>query len=75
MLDILPDLYTALITGASSGIGYALLNQLLPSSRAGRIITVTHQLFAIDDERVISLRRGTVSVKAATRRPASPFVL
>ncbi|WP_312845185.1 hypothetical protein [Vreelandella populi] len=55
MLDILPDRYTALITGASSGIGYALLNQLLSSSRAGRIITVTRQPFAIDDERVISL--------------------
>lgn len=55
MLDYLPDRYTVLIAGASGGIGYAVLQHLLSSSRVSLIITVNRQPLHIADERVISL--------------------
>ncbi len=55
MLDRLPERFTALITGASGGIGHAVLKKLLSSSHVGRVIAVTRQPFIVDDPRVLSL--------------------
>lgn len=55
MLDYLPDRYTVLITGASGGIGRAVLQHLLSSSQVGLIIAVSRQPLDIADERVTSL--------------------
>lgn len=55
MLDYLPDRYTVLVTGASGGIGHAVLQHLLSSSQVGLIIAVSRQPLDIADERVTSL--------------------
>ncbi|MBP5980972.1 MAG: SDR family NAD(P)-dependent oxidoreductase [Halomonas sp.] len=55
MLDHLPERYTVLITGASGGIGHAVLQHLLSSSQVGLIIAVSRQPLDIADERVTSL--------------------
>lgn len=55
MLAQLPDDFTALITGASGGIGHAMLETLLASPRPGRIIAVSRCALEIDDPRLDSL--------------------
>ncbi|MBZ5488528.1 SDR family NAD(P)-dependent oxidoreductase [Halomonas aquamarina] len=67
MLDTLPERFTAVITGASGGIGHAILKKLLSSSHVGRVVTVTRQALAVDDERVVPL---TLDVTTAEGRQA-----
>lgn len=55
MLAQLPDDFTALITGASGGIGHAILETLLASPRPGRIIAVSRRALGINDPRLVSL--------------------
>ena len=55
MLNQLPEDFTALVLGASGGIGHALLEALLASSRPGRIIAVSRREVVQDDPRLESL--------------------
>ncbi|EHJ94178.1 SDR family NAD(P)-dependent oxidoreductase [Vreelandella boliviensis] len=55
MFNLLPHHYTALVIGASGGIGAAIIKQLLSSSQAGHIIAVSRQPPRIDDPRLTHL--------------------
>ncbi|SHF00907.1 NAD(P)-dependent dehydrogenase, short-chain alcohol dehydrogenase family [Modicisalibacter ilicicola DSM 19980] len=55
MLNQLPEGFTALVLGASGGIGHALLEALLASPRPGRIVAVSRRKIARDDPRLESL--------------------
>ena len=55
MLAQLPDGFTALVTGASGGIGRAVVDTLLHSERPGRVIAVSRSPSAHDDPRFESL--------------------
>lgn len=55
MFHLLPHHYTALIVGASGGIGAAIIKQLLSSSQVGHIIAVSRQPSLIDDSRLTHL--------------------
>ncbi|MBB3191491.1 SDR family NAD(P)-dependent oxidoreductase [Halomonas cerina] len=55
MLPQLPDGFTALVTGASGGIGSALIDALLESDRPGRVFAVSRHARQHDDERLSPL--------------------
>tara|TARA_R110002012_G_scaffold68798_1_gene178553 strand:- start:72 stop:812 length:741 start_codon:yes stop_codon:yes gene_type:complete len=55
MFKLLPHHYTALVIGASGGIGTAIIKQLLSSSQVGQIITVSRKTLPIDDTRITQL--------------------
>ncbi|MDR5867550.1 SDR family NAD(P)-dependent oxidoreductase [Halomonas koreensis] len=55
MLPQLPDGFTALVTGASGGIGAALVDALLASPRLGRLHAVSRQPVRRDDPRLVAL--------------------
>ncbi|MBB3183175.1 NAD(P)-dependent dehydrogenase (short-subunit alcohol dehydrogenase family) [Halomonas fontilapidosi] len=55
MLSRLPDGFTALVTGASGGIGHAVVNALLESDRPGRVIGVSRAGHSHPDPRFESL--------------------
>lgn len=58
MFSRLPDSYTAVVTGASGGIGHAVIEALLESPRLGRLIAITRSAkLSIDhhDARVTAL--------------------
>ncbi|MCE3028623.1 SDR family NAD(P)-dependent oxidoreductase [Salinicola sp. DM10] len=55
MLERLPDDFTAVVTGASGGIGQAVVRCLLETSRVGRIVAVSRQALAFGDDRVETL--------------------
>ena len=55
MFSLLPDHYTALVVGASGGIGAAIIEQLLSSPQVGHIITVSRQASRIDNPRLTHL--------------------
>lgn len=55
MLSRLPHHYTALVIGASGGIGAAIIQQLLASSSVGHILAVSRQSLRSDDDRVTHL--------------------
>ncbi len=57
MLPQLPDGFTALVTGASGGIGSALVDALLTHPRLGRLHAVSREAVARDDPRLIAQRR------------------
>nr|WP_299245496.1 SDR family NAD(P)-dependent oxidoreductase [uncultured Halomonas sp.] len=52
MLRQLPDDFSALVLGASGGIGQAVLKALLASQRPGRIIAVSRHALALEDPRL-----------------------
>ncbi|QEA39393.1 SDR family NAD(P)-dependent oxidoreductase [Pistricoccus aurantiacus] len=56
MLSRLPDDFTALVTGASGGIGSAVLDALLDSERPGRVIAVSRQNMNRQDARLETLK-------------------
>ncbi len=70
MLPTLPDAFTALVTGASGGIGSAVVDALLASHRPGRVIGVSRDTTSRPDERYeplaadISTPEGLASVEA-----------
>ena len=55
MFKLLPHRYTALVVGASGGIGAAVIKQLLASSQVGKVITVSRQSIHVDDSRTTQL--------------------
>tara|TARA_R110000851_G_scaffold24079_1_gene69900 strand:- start:20 stop:760 length:741 start_codon:yes stop_codon:yes gene_type:complete len=55
MFYLLPHHYTALVVGASGGIGAAIIQQLFSSSQVGHIITVSRKLSQIDHPRLTHL--------------------
>lgn len=65
MLTHLPDHFTAVVTGASGGIGHAIVQALLSSSRTGRLIAVSRTPSSFDDPRVTAL---TADVTQASGR-------
>jgi NAD(P)-dependent dehydrogenase (short-subunit alcohol dehydrogenase family) len=56
MLTRLPDGFTALVTGASGGIGSAVIEALLASPRPGRVIAVSRRDVRHADPRLVPLR-------------------
>lgn len=52
MLPQLPDGFTAVVTGASGGIGSAIIDALLADYRPGRIIAVSRERVGHDDPRI-----------------------
>lgn len=52
MLPHLPNQFTALVTGASGGIGNAFVKCLLASPQTGRIFAVSRQPFLLQDDRL-----------------------
>lgn len=55
LLPQLPDGFTALVTGASGGIGDAVVKALLASPRPGRVLGVSREHCKHEDERFESL--------------------
>ncbi|MDR5875305.1 SDR family NAD(P)-dependent oxidoreductase [Halomonas sp. CUBES01] len=55
MLPHLPNQFTALVTGASGGIGNALVKHLLASPQTGRIIAASRQPPLLQDDRLTHL--------------------
>ncbi|MDR5891464.1 MULTISPECIES: SDR family NAD(P)-dependent oxidoreductase [Halomonas] len=55
MLSQLPEGFTAVVTGAGGGIGAAVVQALLASSRPGRVIAVSRRPQALEDPRAASL--------------------
>ncbi|MDQ7733137.1 SDR family NAD(P)-dependent oxidoreductase [Halomonas sp. SpR1] len=55
MFSLLPHHFTALVIGASGGIGSAVIQQLLSSSQVGHIIAVSRQPSRIDNPRLTHL--------------------
>ncbi|RTR00490.1 SDR family NAD(P)-dependent oxidoreductase [Halomonas nitroreducens] len=55
MLPQLPDGFSALVTGASGGIGTALVEKLLASPRPGRVYAVSRQAICHPDPRLTAL--------------------
>ncbi|MDN3556406.1 SDR family NAD(P)-dependent oxidoreductase [Halomonas maura] len=55
MLPQLPDGFSALVTGASGGIGSALVDALLASPRPGRVLAVSRQAIRRPDARLTAL--------------------
>lgn len=55
MFNLLPHHYTALVVGASGGIGAAIIKQLLSTPHVGHIIAVSRQPPRIDDPRLTHL--------------------
>lgn len=55
MFHLLPHRYTALVVGASGGIGTAIIKQLLSSPQIGHIFSVSRQASQIDDPRLTHL--------------------
>lgn len=55
MLPQLPDGFTALVTGASGGIGTALVEALLASPRPGRVYAVSRRAHPHPDPRLTAL--------------------
>lgn len=55
MLDPLPDDFTAVVTGASGGIGQAMVRHLLTSRRPGRVLAVSRAPVDLDDARLETL--------------------
>ncbi|GHE20093.1 SDR family NAD(P)-dependent oxidoreductase [Halomonas urumqiensis] len=55
MLPHLPDGFTTVVTGASGGIGGAIIDALIASGRPARIVAVSRELVSRDDPRVESV--------------------
>ncbi|MFG6665476.1 SDR family NAD(P)-dependent oxidoreductase [Halomonas sp. HNIBRBA4712] len=55
MLDYLPKDFTAVVTGASGGIGHAVIEALLASSKVGSVIAVSRRAIDRSDTRVTAL--------------------
>ncbi|OJA06262.1 SDR family NAD(P)-dependent oxidoreductase [Halomonas sp. QHL1] len=55
MFNLLPHHYTAMVVGASGGIGTAIIKQLLSTPHVGHIIAVSRQPPRIDDPRLTHL--------------------
>ncbi|SDN38567.1 SDR family NAD(P)-dependent oxidoreductase [Vreelandella arcis] len=55
MLPHLPHQFTAVITGASGGIGLAFLKRLLASTQTGRILAVSRRPIPLQDKRLTHL--------------------
>lgn len=63
MLSRLPDDFTALVTGASGGIGSAVIDALLESDRPGRVIGVSRSGCSRFDPRFESLALDVTETK------------
>lgn len=55
MLTRFPDSFTALVTGASGGIGGAIIDALLESDRPGRVIGVSRHPLNREDDRFMPM--------------------
>ena len=80
MFNLLPHHYTAVVVGASGGIGAAIINQLLSSSQVGHVIAVSRQPSRIDNPRLthlvldVSQEAGRLTLKKAlVAQPIHPF--